>query len=84
MGLKQGQYVTYDDGGEDTQVFYASVKGSRSLIQRALDSMTAFEVENKHIGHAEKKLALARADENWIDEVHADLKKGQKIYSFAS
>ncbi|MBN4064828.1 hypothetical protein JYU04_03735 [Dehalococcoides mccartyi] len=73
-----------DDFGEDVQTFYVSVEGSRSLIQRALDSMGTFAGESKHIGHAEKKLAKALEDRNWIDEVHADLKRGQAVFSHAS
>jgi len=81
-------YVTVtlndDDGGVSTQVFHASVDRSRSLIQWALDSMQEFEGESKHIGHAEKKLAQALEDRNWIDEVHADLKRGQVVFSHAA
>lgn len=76
--------VIDDDGGTDVQSFYVAVTGSRSLIQHALEGLDHHSDESKHIGHAQKKLESALEDKDWVDETHADPKKGQKIFSYTA
>jgi len=72
--------LTDDDGTTDVETFLVEVRGSRSLLQRAADNLSHHLDDSKHIGHAIKHLDKALEDENWIDEIHAEHKKGQKIF----
>lgn len=59
----------------------SDIESSRNSIQRAVDSVAVFLGENKHIGHAEKKIGNALEETNWVDDIHAVPKNGKKIYS---
>ncbi|NQW17686.1 MAG: hypothetical protein HQ478_09390 [Chloroflexi bacterium] len=76
--------LTDDDGASDVETFLVEVRGSRSLLQRAADNLSNHEAESNHIRNAIKDLNKALEDENWIDEIHADPKKGQKIFHSAA
>jgi hypothetical protein len=56
------------------------VSTSQGLLDGAAESIGEHSAESKHIGHAIKHLGKALDDRNWIDELHADPKKGKKIF----
>jgi hypothetical protein len=66
---------------DDADPLDPEVQGSNSLLARAADNLSHHVDESKHIGHALKRLDKASEDRNWIDENHADPKKGHKIFN---
>lgn len=81
VGTTVVTWTATDESGNsasDTQTVI--INGSLGLLEGAAEALSHHLEESKHFEHAVKHLNKALKEENWIDEIHADAKKGKKIF----